>query len=80
MFPEEETTTLGFDCEGLCLAPFFECVDSVGDGAGPSTGVGGVTKVVGASTVFGGVAGSWVMMRLGPFDRREGVDCVSGPV
>lgn len=71
---------LGFDCEGLCFPPFFECVDSVGDGAGPSTGVGGVTKVVGASTVFGGVAGIWVMIRLGASDRRDAVDCVSEPV
>ena len=58
----------------------MECVDSVGDGAGPSTGVGGVTKVLGASAVFGGVAGSWVMMRLGPKERNEAVDWVSGPV
>ena len=80
MFPEEETTTFGLDCEGLCFEPFLECVDSVGEGAGPSTGVGGVTKVVGASTVFGGVAGIWVMIRLGPNDRRDAVDCVSDPV
>jgi hypothetical protein len=80
MFPEGETVTLGFDCEGLCFVPFFECVDSVGDGAGPSTGVGGVTKVVGASTVFGGVAGIWVMIRLGPSDRRDALDGVSEPV
>jgi hypothetical protein len=60
--------------------PFLECVESVGEGAGPSTGVGGVTKVVGASTVFGGVAGFWVMIRLGPNGRREAVGFVSDPV
>lgn len=49
IFPEGETTTLGFDCEGLCLVPIFELVDSVGEGSLASVGVGGVTKVVGAS-------------------------------
>jgi hypothetical protein len=80
MFPDEEITTSGFDCEGLCLAGVFAWEDAVGEGAGPSTGVGGVTKVVGASTVLGGVAGIWVMIRLGPVDGREVVDCVSDPV
>lgn len=64
----------------MWFVPFSEWVDLVGDGACASTGVGGVTNVVGASTVFGGVAGSCVMMRLGPNDRREAVDCVSEPV
>lgn len=80
MFPEGETTTLGFEGEGLCLVPLFECVEPVGEGAGPSTGVGGVTKVVGASTVLGGVAGRSVTMSFGPSERSEGVDCVSEPV
>jgi hypothetical protein len=62
------------------FVPFSEWVDLVGDGARASTGVGGVTNVVGASTVLGGVAGSCVMMRLGPSDRREAVDRVSEPV
>lgn len=69
---------LGFDCDGLCFVPFLEWVDSVGEGACPSTGVGGVTKVVGAaSTVFGGVAGIWVTMRFGGLERRDEVDWVS---
>jgi hypothetical protein len=42
--------------------------------------VGGVTKVVGASTVFGGVAGIWVMIGLGPNERSDAVDFVSEPV
>lgn len=80
MSPAGETTTLGFDCDGLCFVPLFRCKGSVCDGTGPSTGVGGVTKVVGASTVFGGVAGIWVTIRLGAVDRRDVVDCVSEPV
>jgi hypothetical protein len=49
---------LGCDCEGLCFDLTGECVELVGEGLRASTGVGGVTKVVGASTRLGGVAGS----------------------
>lgn len=59
MFPEGETTTFGMDCELVCLAPAFELVvDPVGDTGLISVGVGGVTRVVGASIRFGGVDGS----------------------
>jgi hypothetical protein len=58
IFPEGETTMLGCDCEGLCFDLTGECVELVGEGLRASTGVGGVTKVVGASTRLGGVAGS----------------------
>lgn len=79
MFPEGETTTLGFDCEGVCFVPFFELVDSVGETAFASVGVGGVMKVVGASERFGGVAGSCVMMRFGAVERLEGLAVVPSP-
>ena len=66
MFPEEETTTFGLGCELGCFTPGFElAADSVGDTGFASVGVGGVTKVVGASIKFGGVDGSWVMILLG---------------
>jgi hypothetical protein len=79
MFPEGDTTTLGFDCDAVAL--FLGLVGSVGEGrAFASVGVGGVTKVVGASDRFGGVAGSWVMMRLGPSDLSDVFDWVSSPV
>jgi hypothetical protein len=80
MFPEGETVTLGFECEVPCFAPSWELVENVGEEAFPSVGVGGVMKVVGASAMFGGVAGSWVMIRLGAVERREVVDCVCSPV
>lgn len=57
MFPEGDTTTFGFDWDGMCFALDLEFVDPVGDEGFASVGVGGVTKVVGASTRFGGVAG-----------------------
>lgn len=50
MFPEGDTTIFGFDCTGGDLG-------AVGEVAFPSVGVGGVMKVVGASTRLGGVAG-----------------------
>lgn len=77
MFPEGDTTTSGFDCEELCLAPFELAVDPVGEAGFASVGVGGVTKVVGASTVLGGVAGILVMIRFGALEGRFGVDWVS---
>jgi hypothetical protein len=77
MFPEGDTTTLGFDCEETWRDPSFELAESVGDDAFASVGVGGVTSVVGASTRFGGVAGIWVMIRLGANDRNDVVDFVS---
>jgi hypothetical protein len=80
MFPEGETVTLGFDCEDACFPASFELVEWVGEAGFPSVGVGGVTKVVGASERLGGVAGSWVMIRLGAVDRREAADCVCSPV
>lgn len=73
MFPEGETTiTLGFDCVWVCFAPAFALeVDRAGDaGAFASVGVGGVTKVVGASPRFGGVAGIWVMILFGALTGR----------
>jgi hypothetical protein len=76
MFPEGDTTTLGFDCEETWRDPSFELAESVGDDAFASVGVGGVTSVVGASTRFGGVAGIWVMIRLGANDRNDVVDFV----
>lgn len=58
MFPEGETITFGFDCEEPCFVTDFElAVDPVGDAGFASVGVGGVTRVVGVSTRFGGVAG-----------------------
>lgn len=57
MFPEGETTTLGFDCVVVCFGVVLELVDSVGEGVRASVGVGGVMNVVGASDKFGGVAG-----------------------
>jgi hypothetical protein len=80
MFPDGDTVTFGFDCEVACFDPSLELVECAGDTARPSVGVGGVTKVVGASVRFGGVAGSCVMMRLGAVARREVADCVSDPV
>ena len=78
IFPEGETTTLGFDCEALCFGPVGEWVELVGEGLRASTGVGGVTKVVGASTRLGGVEGSWVVMILaGALERSEPSDCLS---
>lgn len=77
IFPEGETTILGFDCEGLCFESDF---NMLGTPALASVGVGGVTKVVGASFRFGGVAGICVMMRFGAIERRELEDCVSSPV
>jgi hypothetical protein len=71
---------LGLDCELVCF-PSFECVECVGDEPFPSVGVGGVTSVVGASTRFGGVAGSVVMIRFGATaDLRDVVDRVCSPV
>ncbi len=80
MVPEGETTTLGFESVLLRLTVFLELVESVGEAAFASVGVGGVMKVVGASDRLGGVAGSEVMMRFGPRDLRDGVDFVSCPV
>jgi hypothetical protein len=80
MFPEGETVTLEFGCDVVCLPDSFELVECVGEVGFPSVGVGGVTSVVGACERFGGVAGSWVIMRLGAVDRREVVDCVCSPV
>jgi hypothetical protein len=80
MFPEGDTTTFGFDCDGVCFVPVFEfAVEPVGDGGFASVGVGGVTKVVGASTTFGGVTGVKVMILLGVLATRFGVDCVAWP-
>jgi hypothetical protein len=74
MFPEGDTTTLEFDCD----EPPLEIVVGLARGAGlASVGVGGVTSVVGASMVFGGVAGICVMIRLGAVNGSEGVECVS---
>jgi hypothetical protein len=71
IFPEGETTTLDFGCE----EPWLElAVELAGEAGLASVGVGGVTSVVGASTVFGGVAGSCVMIRLGAADGSEDVD------
>jgi hypothetical protein len=80
MFPEGETTTLGFELVLLCCTVFLELVDSVGEEGFGSVGVGGVMKVVGASDRLGGVAGSEVMMRFGATDLSDGVDLVSSPV
>lgn len=80
MFPEGETTTLGFELVLSCFTVFLELVDSVGEEGFGSVGVGGVMKVVGASDRLGGVAGSEVTMRFGATDLSEGVDFVSCPV
>lgn len=80
MFPEGDTVTLELDCELACFPPSFECVECVGDAPFPSVGVGGVTSVVGASTRFGGVAGSCVMIRLGAADLGDALDRVCSPV
>lgn len=68
--------TFGFDCDVFCFTPSGELVGRVGETGFPSVGVGGVIKVVGASTRFGSVAGSVVMMRFGVIERRDVVDCV----
>lgn len=57
ILPEGETTTFGIDCAGPCLPPFFTLEAEAGEAGRASVGVGGVTRVVGASTRFGGVAG-----------------------
>lgn len=80
MFPDEETVTLGFDCDVPCFALSLELVENVGDVAFPSVGVGGVMKVVGASARFGDVVCRAVMIRLGAVERRDVVDCVCSPV
>jgi hypothetical protein len=80
MFPDGDTTTLELDWEEEWLFPSFELAEVVGDGALASVGVGGVRIVVGASREFGGVAGICVMIRFGPTERREVVDCVSSPI
>jgi hypothetical protein len=75
IFPEGETTTLGFDCVLVCFVPVFPlAVDPAGDAGLASVGVGGVTNVVGVSTRLGGVAGRRVMILLGAVDGRFGVD------
>jgi hypothetical protein len=74
MFPEGDTVTFGFGWDEPCLELPTELV---GDAGLMSVGVGGVTSVVGASTVFGGVAGICVMIRLGVIDGNVGVECVS---
>lgn len=79
MFPEGETTTLGFDCEGVCFAAFLELVDPVGETSLASVGVGGVMKVVGASDRLGGVAGNCVMILVGATARLDGLADVSPP-
>lgn len=79
MFPEGETTTLGFDCAGLCCAEDLELVDSVGEAVCPSVGVGGVMKVVGASDKWGVGAAIWVTIRFGAGPLSDVVDCVSSP-
>lgn len=80
IFPEGDTTTCGFACVGPCLAEVFGlAVDFVGDGGLASVGVGGVTRVVGASPRLGGVEGILVTIRLGTLDLRLAVDCVSSP-
>jgi hypothetical protein len=80
MFPEGETVTLGLGCEVPGFALSLELVEKVGEEALPSVGVGGVIRVVGAPARFGGVAGSWVMMRLGAVERSEVVDRVCSPL
>lgn len=58
ILPEGETATFEFDCDALCLPPSFALeTEVVGDAGLASVGVGGVTKVVGASIKLGGVAG-----------------------
>lgn len=80
IFPEGDTTTLGFVSVLVRFTVFFELFNSVGEEAFPSVGVGGVMKVVGASDKLGGVAGSEVMMRFGATDLNDGVDFVSSSV
>jgi hypothetical protein len=80
MFPDGDTVTLELGCDVLGAAPSFELVESVGETAFPSVGVGGVMNVVGASTRLGGVAGICVMMRLGAVERGDVVDCAKSPV
>jgi hypothetical protein len=53
-------------------------VGSVGEGGLGPVGVGGVTRVVGASCKFGGVAGVVVMILSGVEVTRAGRDRVSG--
>jgi hypothetical protein len=81
IFPDGETTTLGFDCVAPCFALAFELlVELAGDAGGfASVGVGGVTSVVGASARFGGVAGICVIILFGAVEGRFGVDWVSAP-
>jgi hypothetical protein len=81
MFPEGDTTTLGLDCEELFVTPFWGLVGSVGETGFASIGVGGVMKVVGASSKSGGAAGSCVLM-LGfrALDLSDVSDCVACPV
>ena len=80
IFPEGDTTTLGFVSVLVRFTVFFELFNSVGEEAFPSVGVGGVMKVVGASDKLGGVAGSEVMMRFGATDLNDGVDFVASSV
>lgn len=68
IFPEGETTTLGF---AVCTPFLAFDADPAGEAGFASVGVGGVTSVVGASTKFGGVAGSSVTMSLGVMTGRE---------
>ena len=53
-------------------------VGSVGEGGLGPVGVGGVTRVVGVSCKFGGVAGVVVMTLSGVEVIRAGRDWVSG--
>lgn len=77
ILPEGETTTSGMDCAEACLPPFLTLEADAGEAGRTSVGVGGVTRVVGASTRFGGVAGICVKMRWGPGFGNDDVDCVS---
>ena len=66
------------DCVAADLGLWSECIDSVGEDAFPSVGVGGVMKVVGASIKFEDAAGRLaVTIRLGAADRGDGLDRVS---
>jgi hypothetical protein len=78
VFVGDAVTTLEFGCAAAGVGPLLECVDSVGEDAFPSVGVGGVMKVVGASIRFGDAAGRLaVTMRLGGADLGDGLDLAS---
>jgi hypothetical protein len=79
MFPDWDTVTFGLAGDAPFLVSSLGSEGSVGGMAFPSVGVGGVTSVVGASIRFGGAAGSWVIMRLGAVERRDGVDRAWSP-